>query len=371
MSETLFKFLRQIDIFDKFENNDLKISTRSSFFLSLFLSTFGCLFFIIKIVRFMIPNVHRDLALNQNLINEEDFVNISIAILVNLPCYFLHLDAIDTLGFSQLDINSTANLRRLDSNGRFIGIVNETLHHECLPCHGILPAGTCCNSCEQLILLATLKGIKPKPEEWVQCNKNKGPNAPHVSINEKCLVKGKISVNKVAGNFHIAPGRNDVSSGSHQHDMSFRFPNMDLSHEIRMVRFGPFIPTISNPLQGMKIIQNPNTPMVYKYHLLATPVIYIRDGKLISRSYEYTALQMNRIARRDAPGIFFHYSFTPYTVTVVVKSRSFAQFLTSTFGFLSGSFAMASMLDLFIDKRKRIFAMIFGERPEKKEGEKE
>lgn len=350
----MIDFLKEIDIFDKFENDQFKISTKSSFILSIFLSTFGCLFLLIKFVRFFIPNVHRDLELSSALINQEDFVNISISVLVNLPCYFLHLDAIDSLGFSQLDINSTANLRRIDKNGRFIGIVNETLKHECHSCYGILPDNICCNSCEQLILMATYKGIVPQPEKWVQCRGKNGKNdileKHHVSLNEKCLVKGKISVNKVPGNFHIAPGRNDVSGGAHQHDLSYHFPNLDLSHTINLLRFGQFIPTVTNPLQNMKIQQNPNALMVYRYHLLVTPINYIHDGKLLSRGYEYTDLKLSRVARREAPGIFFHYSFTPYTVTIVSKSRSFAQFLTSTFGFLSGSFAMASMLDLFIEQ---------------------
>lgn len=372
-------FLKAIDIFDKFENDQLKVSSKASTILSIFLSTFGCLFFIIKIIRFFIPNIHRDLELNSSLVNQEDFVNISISILVNLPCYFLHLDQIDSLGFSQLDINSTANLRRYDKNGVFIGIVNETLKHECHPCYGVLPDNLCCNSCEELILMATLKGIPPHPEKWVQCQgkiagtkaNNKNLNVPHVSLDEKCLVKGKISVNKVRGNFHIAPGRNDISGGGHQHDLSFRFPNLDLSHTINLVRFGPFIPTVTNPLQNVKVNQDPNAFMVYKYHLVVTPINYVHDGKLVSRGYEYTSLIMNREARRDAPGIFFHYSFTPYTVTIVSKSRSFAQFITSTFGFLSGSFAMATMLDFFIEKRSRILSMFIKEKPKEDDGEGE
>ncbi|KAK8853752.1 hypothetical protein M9Y10_016295 [Tritrichomonas musculus] len=370
------KFLKSIDIFDKFQDDQFKVATRTSFLLSVFLSTFGCLFFIIKVIRFFIPNIHRDLELSSSLVNQEDFVNISISVLVNLPCYFLHLDAIDSLGFSQLDINSTANLRRINKMGQFIGIVNETLKHECHPCYGILPDNICCNSCEQLILMSTLKGMTPQPDKWIQCqgkfpgrNQNKKINAPHVSLDEKCLIKGKISVNKVPGNFHIAPGKNDVTSGGHQHDLSFHFPNLDLSHNINLVRFGPFIPTVTNPLQNVKVSQDPNRFMVYKYHLVVTPINYIHDGKLITRGYEYTALIMNREARREAPGIFFHYSFTPYTITIVSKSRSFAQFITSTFGFLSGSFAMASMLDFVIDKKSRILSMFTKETPKEEETE--
>jgi hypothetical protein len=79
--------------------------------------------------------------------------------------------------------------------------------------------------------------------------------------------------------------------------------------------------------------------------------LYIKNGKEVSRGYEYTAVISSRVILRGmAPGIFFDYSFTPYRVTVTAVSRSFPQFLTSTLGFLAGSFAGAMMLDLFIHK---------------------
>ena len=368
MREKIEKFLQQIDIFDKFENTDLKITSRSSSILSIFLSTFGCIYIIIKFIRFFIPRIHRDLALNPSLTNTEDFVNISISILINLPCYFLHLDQVDSLGISQLNINSTANLRRVDKNNNFIGILNETLEHECFPCYGLLPQGSCCNSCDQLVLLSLLRGKEPKVNEWAQCNSR--PQSSHASIDEKCLVKGKISVNKLSGNFHIAPGKNIIGEGGeHVHDLSFQFPSFDLSHKINLIRFGQFIPYITNPLQDHAVKQKPEEPTVYKYNLLVTPVNYVYNGKLMTKGYEYTSISLKAKSKnpqaRLAPGIFFQYSFTPYTITLDVKSRSLAQFITSTAGFLSGSFAMAAMLDLFIEKRHRILSMFIKPKEEK------
>lgn len=343
--------LQTIDIFDKFDNEELRLRSTSGAFLSIFLSTFGMIFIVIKTFRFFSPNIYRDLALNPSLVNSQDFLNISINVQVNLPCYFLHLDAIDTLGFTQLNINSTARMLRIGKNGKFIGVANESIQDKCFPCYGLKPEGLCCNSCEEMILMHKFRGLQAKPDEWPQCDK-KRPETK-VSRHEKCLVKGKISVNKVNGNFHIAPGRNVKTGGMmHQHDLDFQFPNMDLSHYIHHVRFGPKIPTANLPLKNVRQEQNPNMPIYYKYNLLITPVIYIRNGKLINRGYEYTSMLSKYPSLQQAPGIFFQYQFSPYTITITSKSRSFAQYITSTFGFLSGSFALAMMLDLFIQKEE-------------------
>jgi hypothetical protein len=342
-------FLRSIDIFDKFNDDELRLRTKTGALLSILLTLFGALFFAIKTVRFLTPKIYRDLSLTPALINQQDFVNISVSVEVDLPCYFLHLDAIDSLGFSQLDINSTANLRRFTKSGRFIDIANQTLKKTCHPCFGALPDTACCNSCEQLILLFAMRGMAPRPEEWPQCRSRNLP--PQVSLDEKCMIKGKVSVNKVSGNFHIAPGRNlvDSNTAGHQHDLSFAFPSLDMSHRIDRIRFGPSIPTANTPLTGINIRQRARRSMLYRYNMLVTPLVYIKNGKEKARGYEYTAIIAKRaIVPGMAPGIFFDYSFTPYAVVVNAKSRSFAQYITSTFGFLSGSFAAVMMLDLFL-----------------------
>lgn len=355
-NEKLISFLKAIDIFDKFDNDDFVSRTKMGAVFSILLMILGVAYLVTKTYRFITPKIIRDLAVNAALVNEQDFVNISVNVLVNLPCYFLHLDAVDSLGFSQLDINSTAKLRRIKKNGKFIGIANETLKDRCYPCFGALPDSVCCNSCEQLILIHHMRGMEPHPDQWPQCQSEN--RKYKVYLDEKCHIKGKISVNKVSGNFHIAPGRNAVSSGGdHKHDLSYNFPNLDLSHSIEHIRFGPKIPTANNPLENYKVVQNPNSPMVYKYELMVTPVIYVKGGKIADRGYEYTAMITQNDMRngiREAPGIFFRYQFTPYTITITQKPRSIAMFITSAIGFLSGGFSLTFLADRFVFKAIQI-----------------
>ena len=76
-----------------------------------------------QFVEYMIPDFSRELATEQNVTNGMEHVNISLSLLVNFPCHFLHIDSIDSLGFSQLYAN-TVSRRRYTESGDFIGILD-------------------------------------------------------------------------------------------------------------------------------------------------------------------------------------------------------------------------------------------------------
>lgn len=56
---------------------------------------------------------------------------------------------------------------------------------------------------------------------------------------EGCNIYGSLEVNKVAGNFHFAPGKSFQYSGMHVHDlMAFQTENINVSHTIHKLAFG-------------------------------------------------------------------------------------------------------------------------------------
>lgn len=83
--------------------------------------------------------------------------------------------------------------------------------------------------------------------------------------NEGCNLNGKLSVNKIRGNFHIAPGQAFTNNHMHVHDIQSFLGGapdghaFDLSHEIHYIKFGPVeeskdvpesVLAITNPLGG-------------------------------------------------------------------------------------------------------------------------
>jgi hypothetical protein len=84
---------------------------------------------------------------------------------------------------------------------------------------------------------------------------------------------------------------------------------------------------------------------------MCTPVIFVRDGEVRERTYEYMPVVTAGVPDLEvgsAPGLFLWYQFVPYTVTVVHRPRSLASFVATTFGVLSGGFAIASWLDRWL-----------------------
>lgn len=72
---------------------------------------------------------------------------------------------------------------------------------------------------------------------------------------EGCQVSGQLTVNKVAGNFHIAHGESIVRDGRHIHQFNPQeAPGYNISHTIHSVSFGdPYPHMPRNPLDGGEI----------------------------------------------------------------------------------------------------------------------
>jgi hypothetical protein len=163
------------------------------------------------------------------------------------------------------------------------------------------------------------------------------------SLEETCSLKGKLTVNRVAGVFAVRFTRTLYNAT--------KLHKFNLSHVLGRIRFGPKVPWTSTPLQAIRVTQKSEQPLHYYYELICTPVIFVEDGKIVERTYEYipiaTASQPNPAARKS-PGLFFWYQFTPYTVTVVHRTKPLSTFVAATFGVLSGGFALTSLFDYFL-----------------------
>jgi hypothetical protein len=101
---------------------------------------------------------------------------------------------------------------------------------------------------------------------------------------EGCNVYGSLEVNKVAGNFHFAPGKSFQQSNMHVHDLlAFGKDSFNLSHIIKEISFGAHFPGVVNPLDRVERIQE--TPHgIYQYFIKVVPTVYtdIRGRRIVS-----------------------------------------------------------------------------------------
>lgn len=123
----------------------------------------------------------------------------------------------------------------------------------CKSCYGAEDVdGQCCNTCEAVKDAYRKKGwALTSYEHIVQCNELNERLKKVLEQHEGCQISGYLQVNKVAGNFHIAPKEGFQDQHSHADDLlAFEAGLFNVSHTIHRLSFGEEFPGIVNPLDG-------------------------------------------------------------------------------------------------------------------------
>ncbi|KAF2858225.1 DUF1692-domain-containing protein [Piedraia hortae CBS 480.64] len=93
-----------------------------------------------------------------------------------------------------------------------------------------------------------------------------------------CRIYGSMHLNKVQGDFHItARGHGYSELAQHLEHNAFNF-----SHHVNELSFGPFYPSLSNPLDGILATTSDNY-YKFQYYLSIVPTVYTTDAKALSR----------------------------------------------------------------------------------------
>jgi len=197
----------------------------------------------------------------------------------------ISLDVLDSSGDIQNDIHHDITKIRLDRHGNAIHesrhgktnpihlvLILKTLcsdvnkgaaagHSEdhppgyCGDCYGAGTPGMCCNTCDSVrdAYISRNWALK-NASEIAQCSKEGWVDLVKQQSDDKegCTVRGFVHVNKVAGNFHFAPGKSYQFNGVHVHDVQgYALGDMDFAHTIEYMRFGGTFNGQGNPLSGV------------------------------------------------------------------------------------------------------------------------
>lgn len=171
--------------------------------------------------------------------------------------------------------------------------------------------------------------------------------------NEGCQVYGFLEVNKVAGNFHFAPGKSFQQSHVHVHDLqSFGLDNINMTHYIKHLSFGRDYPGIVNPLDGTDVTAQ-QASMMFQYFVKVVPTVYMKvDGEVV-RTNQFSVTRHEKIANgligdQGLPGVFVLYELSPMMVKLTEKHRPFTHFLTGVCAIVGGIFTVAGFIDSLI-----------------------
>lgn len=182
-----------------------------------------------------------------------------------MPCELLTLDVMDVSGEQQHGVMHGVNKVRLQPQARGGGVIDTKsldLHNDaaehlapdyCGDCYGTKPPPNaqkpgCCNTCDEVReAYALASWAFGRGENVEQCERENYAQKLDAQREEGCRIEGNLRVNKVVGNFHLAPGRSFSNGNMHIHDLKNYWDvpegkSHDFTHTIHSLRFGPQLP---------------------------------------------------------------------------------------------------------------------------------
>lgn len=339
-----------------------------------------------------------------------------------IPCELLTLDVMDVSGEQQTGVVHGVNKVRLtsralgstviDTQALWLHSQQETAYHldpdYCGSCYSApAPANAtkpgCCNTCDEVReAYAANSWSFGRGEGVEQCEREGYGERLDAQRREGCRIEGVIRVNKVVGNFHLAPGRSFSNGHMHVHDLNNYYDTPleeghTFSHEIHYLRFGPQLDDTavakwsdhhhSNPLDGhrqdtdepafnfmyfVKVVSTSYLPLGYTDE--QSSKIHLSDllplgrlgwsaeggGSIETHQYSVTSHKRSLGGGTDAaeghkerlhahggvPGVFFSYDISPMKViNREARPKTFANFLTGVCAVIGGTLTVAAAID--------------------------
>ncbi|CAE1330597.1 ERGIC3 [Acanthosepion pharaonis] len=367
----LINRLRQFDAYPK-TLEDFRIKTYAGAIVTLVSSIFMFILFVSELNYYLTKEVHPELFVDTSR-GHKLLIHVDITF-PRLACSFLSTDAMDASGEQQIDVEHNLYKRRLDLQEN--PITDAVEKHEvgtgkdnsteastdkslldpnrCESCYG---AGdtldSCCNTCESVREAYRKKGWAFKPAEVEQCKREGWDEKLKKQMNEGCQLFGTLEVNKVAGNFHFAPGKSFNQHHAHVHDLqSLGSQKFNISHKVKTLSFGDPYPGIINPLDGTQVIAEAEQ-MMFQYFVKIVPTTYVKIDGSVLHTNQFSVTKHSKVVSSgmgDAglPGVFIMYELSPMMVKYTEKQRSFMHFLTGVCAIIGGIFTVAGLIDSMI-----------------------
>jgi hypothetical protein len=384
-------FMRSLQRFDAFPkvNEDFFQRTLSGGVITLVATIVVAVLFVSQLRVFMAVNTDYELSVDSSR-GEQMRIHLDVTF-PRMPCSVVSLDVMDVSGEQELDVSHDIFKRRLDRRGKPIAAgekdaVNgnkvdpETVAARraaekdkesgnetdaandatrvaprklCGSCYGSEQTPEqCCNTCDEVREAYRLKGWAfSDPDGIEQCAKEGFSENLRLQSDEGCKIYGSLDVNKVAGNFHFAPGKSFQHGNMHVHDlMPFRTKKFDMSHKITKLSFGEAIPGVVNPLDGVKRDMQGDAGM-YQYFLKVVPTVFTKKSRGVGETSTNQFSVTDHFVSVDAeqgqhlPGVFFFYDLSPIKVNIVERRDSVFGFTTNLCAIVGGVFAVSGILD--------------------------
>lgn len=243
------------------------------------------------------------------------YIPINLDIIVNMPCRFLSVDLRDTLGDR---LHLTGGFRR-DGVAFDIAQAQKLQEQSEIQSQSTLIPQTR----QTRGLLATL--FRGGRTDFKSSYK-------HSSADDACRIYGTMVAKKVTANLHITSLGHGYASAVHvEHQL------MNLSHIISEFSFGPYFPSIVQPLDNTYSLTHHHFT-AHQYFLSVVPTKYKPARGRTMRTHQYSVTNYIRELEHGVgtPGIFFKFDLDPLSIEVEEKTTTLIQFLIRVVGVVGG-----------------------------------
>lgn len=375
VTQILAENIRKFDAYPK-TLEDFRVKTFTGAAVTVISGIIMFALFISELNYYLTPEVTEELFVDVSR-GEKLRINIDVTF-PKISCSFISIDAMDVSGEQQLNVEHNIYKRQLDIDGKPLdkprkeevggsskeppGTVPPTLDpNRCESCYGAeIPPRNCCNTCEEVRDAYRVRGWAfPDAEDIEQCKREGWNEKIHSVDKQGCQIFGYLEVNRVAGNFHIAPGKTYTQQHVHIHDLQpFSSSQFNLTHRIRHLSFGRTIPGKTNPLDGTEQVAVKGG-MMFQYYVKVVPTMYARaDGHTLHTNQFAVTRHQKQVSvafgEQGLPGLFVIYEIAPLMVKYGEKQKSFFHFLTSVCAIVGGVFTVAGMIDAAIYHSSRV-----------------
>jgi len=169
---------------------------------------------------------------------------------------------------------------------------------------------------------------------------------------DACRVHGTLTLNKVAGNFHVTAGKVLPIMGAHAHMTGFMEKgDYNFSHRIERLSFGEDHAGIIQPLEGDEKLTDINL-MNFQYFIEIVPTeVQTLTGKKLT--YQYSVKDHVRPidhtkGSHGTPGIYFKYDLSALKVEVTKDRPGFFQFLVRLCAGVGGLVATSTIVSALV-----------------------
>lgn len=368
-SMSLFTRLRELDAYSK-PMEDFRVKTLSGGMVSLVASVAITVLAVQETYHFFSGDVVEQLYVDST--SSDVRVNVRFDVTFHyLPCPFISVDVMDVSSENQDNIQDDVFKLRLDANGRNVSeavqkieinqnrsdVELKTTTVGCGSCYGALPAGSCCNTCEEVKDAYRLRGWQVNVDEVVQCKNDPWLKRLEEFKGEGCRIYGKLQVAKVAGNFHFAPGEPHRIMRSHVHDFhDVDLNRFDTAHRINHLSFGNEFPGKKHPLDG-KDFSDLRGAIMHNYYVKVVPTSYVSMDGRVEESHQFSVTTHRKDIAKGVsgiPGFVVQYEFSPLMVRYEERRQHLITFLVSLCAIIGGVFTVAQLIDTMIYHSSRV-----------------